>query len=227
MRGDYHRLHQEAEGIYRRYRGDFDTMETIRPFQQMAEQHGTTLQKALGNYVSMEQKLRADPIAGLDVIINNLNLRGPNGQKLGLRDIAYHVLSQSPEQLKQLQQGNQQQAASQQIGALHQEIAGLKNHLQQMHNEQQIGQLRSAVNQFADTHPRFDELGDVIRREVELGFDIESAYQRAELLHPATHAAQTRTTSAQSRELHRPLNPRFARRGSLKRSVAPTERAQS
>ena len=201
VRGDYHRLHQEAEGIYRRYRGDFDTMETIRPFQQMAEQHGTTLQKALGNYVSMEQKLRADPIAGLDVIINNLNLRGPNGERLGLRDIAYHVLSQSPEQLKQLQQGNQQQAASQQIGALHQEIAGLKSHLQQMHNEQQFGQVRSTVDRFADTHPRFDELGDVIRREVELGFDIESAYQRAELLHPATHAAQTRTTPAQTREL--------------------------
>ena len=200
VRGDIHRLHQEADGIYRRYRADFDTMETIRPFHQMAEKHGTTLQKALSNYVGIEEKLRADPIAGLDVIVNNLNLRGADGQKLGLRDVAYHVLSQTPEQLKQLQQGNQQQAASQQIGALHQEINGLKQHLHQMHSQQQFGQTRSAIDQFASAHPRFDELGEVIRGEVELGFDLETAYRRAELLHPATHAAQTRTTPAQTRD---------------------------
>jgi len=200
VRGDVHRLHQEAEGIYRRYRGDFETMETIRPFHQMAQQHGTTLQRALSNYVNMEQKLRADPIAGLDVIINNLNLQGANGERLGLRDIAYHVLSQSPEQLKMLQQGNHQQAAAQQIGALHQEINGLKQHLHQMHNQQQFVYTRSALDQFAATHPRFDELGGVIEREVNLGFPLEIAYQRAELLHPATHADQTRTTSAQTRD---------------------------
>ena len=201
VRGDIHRLHQEADGIYRRYRGDYETMETIRPFHQMAQQHGTTLQKALHNYTSMEMKLRADPIAGLDVIVNNLGLQGPNGERLGLRDIAYHVLSQSPEQLRLLQQGNQQTAASQQIGALHQEISGLKQHLQEMHNQQQFNYTRSAVDQFAASHPRFDELGGVIERELNLGFDLETAYQRAELLHPATHAAQTRTTSAQTREL--------------------------
>ena len=200
VRGDIHRLHQEADGIYRRYRGDFETMETIRPFHQMAQQHGTTLQKALSNYVNMELKLRADPVAGLDVIVNNLNLRAPNGQKLTFRDIAYHVLSQSPERTQQLQLGNQQQAASQQIGALHQEISGLKQYLHQMHTQQQFVYTRSAVDQFAASHPRFDELGEVVRRELELGFDLDTAYKRAELLHPATHADQTRNTSAQTRD---------------------------
>ena len=200
VRGDVHRLHQEAEGIYRRYRGDFETMETIRPFHQMAQQHGTTLQKALNNYTTMEAKLRADPIAGLDVIVNNLGLKGPNGERLGLRDVAYHVLSQSPEQLRQLQQGNQQVAASQQIGALHQEINGLKQHLHQMHTQQQFSYTRSAVDQFAETHPRLDELGEAVKREVDLGFDLDTAYRRAELLYPATHAAQTRNTSAQTRD---------------------------
>ena len=201
VRGDIHRLHQEADGIYRRYRGDFETMETIRPFHEMAQQHGTTLQKALNNYVGIENKLRADPVAGLDVIVNNLNLRGTNGEKLTLRDVAYHVLSQSPEQLALLQHGNQQQAASQQIGALHQEITGLKQSVQQMHNQLQFAHTVSEVDQFAATHPRLDELGEPIRKELEFGFDLETAYQRAELLHPATQAAQTRTTPAQTREL--------------------------
>ena len=33
-------------------------MQTIRPYQQMAREQGTTLERVLNNYVSMEQKLR-------------------------------------------------------------------------------------------------------------------------------------------------------------------------
>jgi hypothetical protein len=70
--------------------------------------------------------------------------------------------------------------------------------LQQMHNQQRFIQTRSAVDQYADAHPRFDELGDLIEQELKLGFDLNTAYRRAELLRPAT-AAQTRTTPAQTR----------------------------
>ena len=55
-------------------------------------------------------------------------------------------------------------------------------------------------------HPRFDELGEVIEREIALGFDLDTAYRRAELLFPATHAAQTRTTSAQTRPVDRSIH---------------------
>ena len=199
VRGEVHRMQREFDGAYQRFRGDHETMNSIRPFHEMAQQHGTTLDKALNNYVSMEQKLRSDVIGGLDVIVNNLNLRTPDGQKLTFRDIAYHVLSQSPEQLKQVQQGNAQQAASHQIGALHQELSGLKQTLQQMHTQQQFVQTRSAVDQFADAHPRFDELGDLIEQELQFGFDLTTAYQRAERLRPSTQAAQTRDPTAQTR----------------------------
>jgi hypothetical protein len=199
VRGEVHRMHQEFGAAFQRHRADAEAFAPIRQFHQMAQQHGTTLERALNNYVSMETKLRADPIGGLDVIVNNLNLRTPEGQKLTFRDIAYHVLSQSPEQLKMLQQGNAQTAASHQIGALHQEIAGLKNHLAQMHTQQQFVYTRSQVDQFADSHPRFDELGDLIEQELKFGFDLETAYRRAELFRPTTHAAQTRTPSAQTR----------------------------
>ena len=201
VRGDIHRMHQEFGRAYQQYKGAHDAFQPIAPFHQMAQQHGTTLEKALHNYVSIEQKLRSDPLAALDTIVHNLGLTDPQtGQRIGLRDVAYTVLSQSPEQLKMMQQGNQQTAASQQIGALHQEINGLKQHLHQMHTQQQFAYTRSAVDQFAATHPRFDELGGVIERELNLGFPLEVAYQRAELLHPATHADQTRTTPAQTRD---------------------------
>ena len=199
IRGEFHRLAKEAGDLYRAYRPDHDTMNTIRPFHEMATKHGTTLQQALTNYVSMEQKLRADPIAGLDLIVHNLNLPGQNGQRITLRDIAYHVLTQTPDQLRATQMGNTQQAAVHQIGALHQEVAGLKNALQEMHSRQQFTYTRSAVDQFATSHPRFDELGDLIENELKLGFDLETAYRRADLLRPTTHAAQTRTPPAQTR----------------------------
>jgi hypothetical protein len=172
----------------------------------MAQQHGTTLERALNNYVGMESKLRQDVVGGLDVIVNNLGLKAPDGQPIGLRDIAYHVLSQSPEQLRQLQQGNVQQAASHQIGALHAEIQNLKQTLHSWQTQQQFTYTRSAVDQFAADHPRFDELGDLIHTELQLGFDLPTAYRRAELLRPATQAAQTRTPSAQTRPVDRSIS---------------------
>jgi hypothetical protein len=207
VRGDYHRLHQEAEGIYRQYKSSHDAFQPIAPYHQMAQQQGTTLDKALASYVGIENKLRADPIAGLDTIIHNLGMTDPNtGQRIGLRDIAYHVLSQSPEQLKQVQQGNAQQAAQHQMGALHREISGLKQALHQMHTQAQFRQTRSAVDQFAEQHPRFDELGDLIENELKLGFDLMTAYRRAELLRPGNTAAQTRTTPAQTRPIDQSIS---------------------
>jgi TolA-binding protein len=95
--------------------------------------------------------------------------------------------------------GNAQQAQTSQIGALHQEVRGLKDQLAQMHTAQQFTYTRSQVDQFADSHPRFDELGTQIETELKLGFDLETAYRRAELLQPASTAAQTRTTAPQTR----------------------------
>ena len=96
----------------------------------------------------------------------------------------------------------------------------MKDQLQQMHTAQQFTYTRSQVDQFADSHPRFDELGTLIEQELKLGFDLESAYRRAELLSPATHAAQTRDHSGSDprprRQIHFWLT---RRRDRLKRGV--------
>lgn len=230
VRGEIHRMHQEFGNAYNFYRADHEAMKPLRPFHQLAQSQGTTLERALSNYVGIEQKLRADPVAGLDMIVNNLALKTPDGQQLGLRDIAYHVLNQSPEQLRSLQQGNAQTAASQQIGSLYQEIAGLKGVLHQMYTERQFGYSRMTVDQYAADHPRFDELSDLIEREIRLGFDLDVAYRRAELLRPAPHAAQTRTQSAQTRTTDRsisgaPAGP--ASNGTGRRSEKPVGRREA
>jgi len=207
VRGEVHRMTREFDQAYQHYRGAAEAFMPVAKFDQMAKQYGTTLEQALTNYTGIEQKLRADPVAGLDQIVYNLGLTDPEtGRRITLRDVAYHVLSQSPEQLKQMQQGNQQNAAQHQIGALHREVTGLKQHLSQMHTAQQFHYTRSQVDQFADQHPRFDELGPLIERELQLGFDLDTAYRRADLLYPATHAAQTRPPSAQTRTTDRSIS---------------------
>jgi hypothetical protein len=213
VRADVYRMHTEFDGAYKRYKGDHETMKTIRPFERMAKEHGTTLERALNNYVGMEQKLRTDVVGGLDIIVNNLNLRTPDGERLTLRDVAYHILNQSPEQHKLRQNENAQSAQSQQIGQLHQMVSTLASGIKEMQYERQFANTRTAIDRYAEDpkHPRFDELADLIEQEIKLGFDIDTAYQRAEMLRPASpRAAQTRTngngTQAQARPVDRSIH---------------------
>jgi len=229
VRGEVHRMHQEFGRAYQRYRGDHDEMNTIRNFQQMAKQHGTTLQRALSNYVQMEEKLRNDVVGGLDVIVSNLNLRAENGQKLSLHDVAWHIVNQSPEQQQLLQSQNRQMAQSHQLQAAQQRIAALENEHRRIQHAQVFAQTRGGVDQYAATHPRFDQLSDLIEQEVKLGFDLDTAYRRAEMLRPASQAAQTRTNgtqAAQTRTADRSIHgaPGGTGNGAARRSDKPVGR---
>jgi hypothetical protein len=202
VRGEVHRVHQEFNRAYELMAEDHQAMEGIRHYHEIAKKQGTTLAKALDNYTGIEAKLLQDPIAGLDVIVNNLNLRTADGQRIGLRDIAWHVLNQSPDQHQATSLKNTQTAVAMQLQQLREEQAAIARVTQELHYEQRFAQMRQGVDRFAETHPRLDELGGPIQAELALGFSLDEAYRRAELLHPAgpaTHAAQTRTQTAQTR----------------------------
>jgi hypothetical protein len=199
VRGDIYRAQGEFQKAYQTFKGDHEVMNTIRPFHEMARQQNTTLERALNNYVSMENKLRQDPIAGLDTIVYNLNLQAPDGTRLTFRDLAWHHLNQTPEQQELLKNQNKVDAQAQQIGQLSQTVNKLVNGIQQMQYQQTFTQTRAQLDRYADAKPRFDELSDLIEREIKLGFTLDQAYARADLLRPATQAAQTRTPPAQTR----------------------------
>jgi hypothetical protein len=202
VRGEVHRVHQEFNRAYEMMAEDHQTMEGIRHYHETAKKQGTTLQKALDNYVGIEAKLLQDPIAGLDVIVNNLNLRTNDGQRIGLRDIAWHVLNQSPDQHQAVSLKNAQTAVAQQLQQLREQQAAIAQATYDLQYEQRFAHMRQGVDRFAETHPRLDELGDLIQAELAHGYDLSEAYRRAELLRPAapaTHAAQTRTQTAQTR----------------------------
>jgi hypothetical protein len=199
VRGEIHRANGEFQRAYGQYRADHQTMNTIRNFEQMAKQQGTSLERALTSYTQMEQRLRQDPVAGFDVITQNLNLQAPDGTPITFRDICWHVINQTPEQHQLVQAKNMQAAQHAQIGQLHREISQLATGIKQMQYQATFAQTRSALDRYADAHPRFDELGEAIEREIKLGFTLDQAYARADKLHPAAPAAQTRTPTAQTR----------------------------
>jgi len=232
VRGAVHRMHQEFNNAYQRYRPDIETFNTIRHFADMAAQQGTTLERALTSYTSMEGKLRQDPFAGFDTITYNLNLRpdgNPNGPRLTFADICWAYLNQSPEQRKLTQNGNAQAAQTQQIGQLHQMVSTLATGFQQMQYEKQFAHTRSQLDRYADAHPRFDELGPLIEQEVKLGFNLDQAYRRAEMLRPATHAAQTRSAPAQTRPPGRSISgaPAGPSNGTGRRPDKPVGRREA
>ena len=85
----------------------------------------------------------------------------------------------TPEQHQLTAQRNQQTSADQRIGQLHQTVEQQSQILNQMLYQQNFAGTRAQVDQFAETHPRFDELADLIKSELDLGFPLEVAYQRA------------------------------------------------
>lgn len=212
VRADVHRMNQEFSRAYQQYRGAHEAMQPLLPYHELARSQGTTLDRALSNYVQMEHKLRNDVVGGLDLIIDNLNLRDQDGNKLTLQDVAWHIVNQTPEQRQLLQSRNTVMAQTHQLQAQNQRIAQLENLARQMQYRQQFVQTRGGVDKFAKSHPRFDELGDLIEQEVKLGFSIDQAYQRADKLRPAHSAsdahtaAQTRTTTAQTRTSDRSIS---------------------
>lgn len=199
VRGAVHNMAREFHGAYEKYRGDYEVMETLRPYHNLAQQQGTSLEKAFNNYYQMEQKLRTDMIGGLDVIVQNMRMQHDDGSPVTLRDVAHHIVTMSPEQHRMTAQQNQQTAADMRIGQLHQMVEKLTNGFEKIQYRERFNHHRSEVDKFAETHPRLDELGAAIKQELDLGFSLPVAYARADRLYPSTQAAQTRTQSAQTR----------------------------
>ena len=206
VRGAVYHMAREFQGAYQKYKADHDTMEELRPYHDLASKQGTSLRRAFDNYYGMELKIREDLVGGLDVVVQNAarnqGLTGPHGGLLTLRDVANHVVNMTPEQHQMTQQRNFQQSSEQRLGQVQQQVEQQNQVLNQILYQQKYTYTRAQVDQFAETHSRFDELGDLVKSELDLGFSLEQAYARADRLRPSdgTHAAQTRTQSAQTRK---------------------------
>lgn len=185
VRAEVHRAVKELEQGYQKHRADAEAYAQVKPFADLAQKSGTTLKDAMERYVGMEQRLKADPVGGLERICQNLGI--------SLRDVAAHVMGQKPDQIAA--------RSDKVIGELQRELATLKQQVggvTKTMETQRTTATHSQVSAFAASpgHERFDELSNDIAFFLKSGrtADLGEAYQLAERLNPA--AAKTPAAAA-------------------------------
>jgi hypothetical protein len=149
----------------------------LKPFEDAAKQHGTTIEAALQNYTSMENMLTNDPVNAFEKICE--------------------FIGKTPQQFfEEISNGQQRQANAdpivsqlqQQVQALQQQLSGVSTSIQ----SQQDVETEQRINAWASDKPRFTELRDTMIQLAQSGManDLDTAYQMAERLKPATVQVQ-------------------------------------
>jgi hypothetical protein len=184
VRRESERAIKELTEGFAKYKTAAERDGALNEFHEMAKASGKDLPNVVRSYVAMENKLRTDLVGGLEDICQRVGV--------SLRDVAAHVMGQTPDQ-----QASQQSAVirelNSKISQLEQQLGGVTQTIQQQRHDATLTQRHDAtlteVNQFAAAHPRFEELADAISEELKHGYSLSEAYSRAERLNPAPAAA--------------------------------------
>jgi hypothetical protein len=176
VRRETERAIKELTDGFQKYKQSAERDQALSEFHEMAKSSGKELSGVVREYVNMENKLRQDPVGGLDLICQRMGL--------SLRDVAAHVMGQKPEE-----QASQQDAVirelRQTVQRLEQQVGGVTKSIEQQREEATL----TEINAFASKpeHSRFEELADDIAFFMKSGRakDLPEAYQLAERLNPA------------------------------------------
>jgi hypothetical protein len=174
VRGEVARMERELTQGYEKHRASAEAYESYRELDDLAKSFGKKGADVFREYYQMEQALRKDPIGGFETLANRLGL--------SLRDIAAHIMGQTPEDVSSKQDATIRELR-QQVEQLTQQIGGVTQTIQQQQQQATLNE----VTKFAADHPRFDELADDIAFFMKSGRakDLPEAYSLAERLNPA------------------------------------------
>lgn len=216
VRGEINRAISELETGLNGYKEKIAAYEPIDRFMQMAQNSGTTLDKALEAYTNLESLLRQDPAKGLEAVLHNVGLTP--------QQYAQHVLGQ---------QGEGGEGASQQSAVYERIISDMRNELNslkqqtqtisQTFEQQQEQALQHMLGEFKQSHSRFDELWPSMEKLLvgEVASDLNEAYEMAERLNPgATPQPAAQAPAAQPEP--KPDLSAQTRKGSLSVTGAPS-----
>ena len=153
-------------------------IEPLKPFFELAKQHGVTVHDTMDKYVRMEQLLFKDPAKGLEAIAGNMGMtlpemlafvQGAPQGKATPPDAAFIAVKRELDEMKR------------QFGEINQHVKA-----------QNETHLLAQIDAFSADKPRFEELSGEIVRLIETGYakDLAHAYEIAERLNPAPAAAQ-------------------------------------
>ncbi|WP_141339706.1 hypothetical protein [Bradyrhizobium sp. USDA 3458] len=176
-------INELTQGL-EKYKGEADTFAPIRKYHDMALQSGTTLDKALENYVGIETALRQDPLQGFLAISRNIGLDPAQ--------FAGFLHAQLTGQGGQQPQGDTMQvsALKQQIAVLEKQIGEFGKTFTESQQQARVKEKEAEVNAFAKDNPYFEDLAPTITQLLESGFskDLSDAYAKAVRLNPEVEA---------------------------------------
>lgn len=177
VRAETYRAIRETEQGIQKYQEQF---EPIKPFLQMAQNDPRKLAGAMQRYVNTEQLLQQNPAQGFAEIARNMGL---SPQQVGKM-----LMGEDPGQADP--RDRQLMAMQQELQQLRQQTGQVTQTMQQQREQAVLSQ----VEQFAQSHPRFDELSEEIANMLSTGYakDLQDAYEKADRLNPApAPAAET------------------------------------
>lgn len=207
VRGEVYRTIENLEKGIEQGREDREFRKSIRTFEDMAKNAGTTVPAAIERYVAIDQELRNNPENALKQILQTVGLTP--------QQYAQHVMGQAQQQQQNpaLAQTN---ALQQQVQALTQKIEQLTQGTQQDREAARVAEVeRSVIAPFAAEHPRYAELQDDIVFFLNSGKipsnlperqRLEVAYDMAERINPTGHYAESEPLNP-AQNAQRPLNP--------------------
>lgn len=204
VKAEVHRAIRELESGLTKYKADAEEYEQLREYRELAKQHGTTIKAGLDNYLGIEQMLAKNPIAGLEKIMQNLNIRTQDGRMLTLRDVAAHVLNQPHDQVAS-QQASVIQELRAEISGLKQQLGGVSQSIEQQQQAAVINEITAFSSK--PEHSRFEELQSDIERFLKSPELVPMNLSPQERLSEAYRLADRLNPAAASLSPPQPLNP--------------------
>lgn len=194
IRGETLRMQKELTEGYQKHKAAAERDASLAEFHEMAQKSGTDVKTALSKYTALENLLRQDPIKGLHEVCNNMGL--------SLRDVAAHIMGQTPEQTASQSDATIREL-KQELAALKEQVGGVTKTFEQQREQSTL----TEINKFAADHPRFDELADDIAFFMQSGRakDLPEAYTLAERLNPAANQAPEPVASSAALEPEPPV----------------------
>lgn len=190
VKAEVSRMEREMTQGIEKHRAKAERDDTLTEFHDMAAQAGKDLKSVVSGYVAMENKIRGDLFGGLDAVVQ----QATEG-KYSLRDVAAHVMGQTPEQ-NQSQDSATIRELKQTVARLQEQVGGVTQTFQHQREQATLQE----VTKFAEAHPRFEDLADDIGFFMQSGRakDLSEAYTLAERLNPAPAQATAETAEPSS-----------------------------
>lgn len=193
------RRNAEFNSGLEKYKANHEAQERLRPYHDMAQQAGTTVEAALKSYTDLDKLLHTDKVKGMEAVLNRVGLTP--------HEYASFILNQSPDE-----QRSQSESTIRDLKAtverLEQQIGGVTQTLEQKRQaeeQEQANQTTAQIEKWSADKPYFELIAPHIADEIREGAkDLDSALaavlqkypQLSVLTKPATAIPDTASPAA-------------------------------